>query len=67
MTLNAESKLAARYGTPDVLPIRPSNETIDQLLDHRSVRAFTDQSLPEGTNAYKVITKAGSKPVCSPG
>ncbi|MCI3945730.1 Nitroreductase [Pseudomonas syringae] len=49
MTVNAQLKLAARYGTPDVSPLKPWNETIDQLLDHRSVRAFTDQPLPEGT------------------
>jgi nitroreductase len=49
MTLNPQSKLAARYGVPDVSPLIPWNQTIDQLLDHRSVRAFTDQPLPEGT------------------
>ncbi|MFC3606780.1 NADPH-dependent oxidoreductase [Stutzerimonas tarimensis] len=49
MTINAQSKLAARYGAPGVSPLKPWNDTIDQLLDHRSVRAFTDQPLPEGT------------------
>ena len=49
MTANAHLKLAARYGAPDVSPLKPWNDTIDQLLDHRSVRAFTGQPLPEGT------------------
>lgn len=49
MTVNAQSKLAARYGVPQGSPLEPWNETIDQLLDHRSVRGFTDQPLPEGT------------------
>ncbi|NWD71788.1 NADPH-dependent oxidoreductase [Pseudomonas gingeri] len=49
MTANSQPKLAARYGAPDIAPLRQWNETLDQLLDHRSVRAFTDQALPEGT------------------
>lgn len=46
---NAQLKLAARYGKPDISPLASWNDTIDQLLDHRSVRAFTEQPLPEGT------------------
>ncbi|MDG9883818.1 oxygen-insensitive NADPH nitroreductase [Pseudomonas sp. GD04058] len=49
MTTNAQSKLAARYGAHDIAPLDAWNETLDQLLDHRSVRSFTDQPLPEGT------------------
>lgn len=49
MTVTAQSKLAARYGAADISPLKRWNETIDQLLDHRSVRAFTDQPLPDGT------------------
>jgi len=49
MTATAQSKLAARYGAPDITPLKQWNDTLDQLLDHRSVRAFTDQPLPEGT------------------
>ncbi|WP_234454974.1 NADPH-dependent oxidoreductase [Pseudomonas lactis] len=49
MTATAQSKLAARYGAADISPLKRWNETIDQLLDHRSVRAFTDQPLPDGT------------------
>lgn len=49
MTDNAQSKLAARYGAADISPFNPWNDTIGQLLDHRSVRAFTDQPLPDGT------------------
>lgn len=49
MTVNAQSKLAARYGAADISPLKSWNETINQLLDHRSVRAFTNQLLPDGT------------------
>lgn len=49
MTDNARSKLAARYGVDDSSPLSQWNDTLDLLLDHRSVRAFTDQALPEGT------------------
>lgn len=49
MTATAQPKLAARYGAPDITPLKQWNNTLDQLLDHRSVRAFTDQALPEGT------------------
>jgi nitroreductase len=33
----------------DLSPLTHWNDTLDQLLDHRSVRAFTDQALPAGT------------------
>gem|GEM_PF-2096580 len=49
MTPNAQAKLAARYGAPNISALQQWNDTIDQLLEHRSVRAFTDQPLPEGT------------------
>lgn len=49
MTDHAQSRLAARYGDADASPLIAWNSTIDQLLDHRSVRAFTDQALPDGT------------------
>lgn len=49
MTTNAQAKLAARYGAPTISALQQWNDTIDQLLEHRSVRAFTDQPLPEGT------------------
>lgn len=49
MSVNAQSKLAARYGSASALAPTLWNQTIDQLLDHRSVRAFTDQPLPPGT------------------
>lgn len=49
MTVTAQSKLAARYGAADISPLKPWKETINQLLDHRSVRTFTDQPLLEGT------------------
>lgn len=49
MTTDAQSKLAARYGDPDVSLLSPWNATIDQLLDHRSVRAFSSETLSGGT------------------
>jgi nitroreductase len=49
MTANPQLKLAARYGAADISPLKSWNETIDLLLDHRSVRALTDQPLPDGT------------------
>lgn len=49
MLMTAHSKLTARYGTPDISPLTHCNEIVEQLLDHRSVRTFTDQPLPEGT------------------
>ncbi|WP_373874882.1 nitroreductase family protein [Pseudomonas qingdaonensis] len=49
MSANAQSKLSARYGATDISPPTQWNEVIEQLLDHRSVRAFTDQPLPDGT------------------
>lgn len=47
--MTGHSKLTARYGTPDISPLTQYNQIVEQLLDHRSVRAFTDQPLPEGT------------------
>lgn len=49
MTNNSQTKLAARYGALDIASLQPWNSTIDQLLDHRSVRSFTDKPLPQGT------------------
>jgi nitroreductase len=49
MTENAQNRLASRYGQTDIQAPNAWSETIDQLLDHRSVRAFTDRPLPEGT------------------
>lgn len=49
MAANAHSKLSARYGTHEISPLTQCNEVIEQLLDHRSVRAFTDRALPSGT------------------
>ncbi|UZJ62350.1 hypothetical protein OKW98_11835 [Pseudomonas sp. KU26590] len=41
MATNNQSKMAARYGEPDASALLAWNDIIDQLLDHRSVRAFT--------------------------
>lgn len=49
MTADSGAKLVARYGTEEVSPLSQCNAVIEQLLDHRSVRAFADRPLPEGT------------------
>jgi nitroreductase len=41
--------LAARYGARDLAPNGPWNAVIEQLLSHRSVRAYLPDALPEGT------------------
>ncbi|PVZ19684.1 MULTISPECIES: NADPH-dependent oxidoreductase [unclassified Pseudomonas] len=49
MTATAQARLAARYGAADGPALEQWNQTLDQLLDHRSVRAFADTPLPPGT------------------
>lgn len=49
MTADSRAKLVARYGTEEVSPLSQCNAVIEQLLDHRSVRAFAERPLPEGT------------------
>ncbi|MGN8260186.1 oxygen-insensitive NADPH nitroreductase [Pseudomonas sp. SMSB3] len=46
---DSQARLAARYGAPQIAALKQCNATIDQLLEHRSVRAFTDQPLADGT------------------
>ena len=41
--------LTARYGADAVPPAGPWNATIASLLDHRSVRGYRPDALPEGT------------------
>jgi nitroreductase len=48
MTPTSQAKMAARYGEPDASPLAPWSDTIDLLLDHRSVRAFSSEPLPDG-------------------
>lgn len=48
MTTSNQSKMAARYGEPDASALLAWNDTIDQLLNHRSVRAFTTEPLRGG-------------------
>ncbi|TBV10286.1 NADPH-dependent oxidoreductase [Stutzerimonas kirkiae] len=38
-----------RYGSADAPSAEPGNALIEQLLAHRSVRAYLDQPLPDGT------------------
>lgn len=61
MTAN-QSKLAARYGAADISPLKSWNETIDLLLDHRSVRALTDQPLPDGTIETLIAAAQSAQP-----
>lgn len=49
MTDSTQKRLALRYGQADIQTPASWSPMIDQLLDHRSVRAFTDAPLPEGT------------------
>lgn len=48
MTTTNQSRMAARYGDPEASALATWNDTIDQLLDHRSVRAFSAEPLPNG-------------------
>lgn len=45
----AEAVLNARYGTPWNGPVPAWNATLDTLLAHRSVRAYSERPLPAGT------------------
>ncbi|UZJ58042.1 nitroreductase family protein [Pseudomonas sp. KU26590] len=56
MATNNQSKMAARYGQPDASALLVWNDIIDQLLDHRSVRAFTAEPLPEGAIQTLIAT-----------
>ena len=48
-TARRSAALAARYGAAFIPPAGPWNDTIALLLDHRSVRAYFPDPLPEGT------------------
>lgn len=49
MTDVARQRLGSRYGEVDIEVPGTWNPILDQLLDHRSVRAFSDTPLPDGT------------------
>lgn len=51
MTQAKQNGLALRYGEADTNTKIPENwnPILDQLVNHRSVRAFSDKPLPEGT------------------
>lgn len=49
MTDVTQKKLASRYGEADIQVPGNWSPVLDHLLDHRSVRSFTDAPLPEGT------------------
>ncbi|CAI8890461.1 hypothetical protein EMIT0194P_20450 [Pseudomonas serbica] len=54
MPISAQSKLAARNGAAFISALKRWNETIDLLLDHRSVRAFSDKATCGGTSGSRV-------------
>lgn len=49
VTASKAEALAARYGSAAIPPAGPWNATIASLLDHRSVRGYRPDALPEGT------------------
>ncbi|MFK3798863.1 NADPH-dependent oxidoreductase [Pseudomonas sp. NPDC088444] len=49
MTDTAQQRLATRYGQPDIQVPGSWSPMLDELLNHRSVRSFTDRPLPDGT------------------
>ncbi|WP_419710502.1 NADPH-dependent oxidoreductase [Pseudomonas sp. NFX224] len=49
MTNDSQSRMALRYGQPDILAPGNWSSVIDHLLEHRSVRSFADTPLPSGT------------------
>jgi nitroreductase len=49
MTDIKQQRLASRYGEIDMQVPGNWSPVLDQLLDHRSVRSFSDAPLPEGT------------------
>jgi nitroreductase len=49
MTDVTHQRLASRYGQADIAVPGNWSPILDQLLDHRSVRSFTDTPLPDGT------------------
>ena len=60
----ADSLLTARYGAGLGLPPLPKTPEIENMLRHRSVRAFTDQALPPGT-VEALVAAAQSAPTSS--
>lgn len=48
-TTSPTEALAARYGAAEIPAAGPWNATIASLLDHRSVRGYRADALPEGT------------------
>ena len=48
-TISQTEALAARYGAAAIPPAGPWNATIARLLEHRSVRSYRPDALPEGT------------------
>lgn len=64
----AATRLAARYGGPAQVPPPAWNDTLDLLLDHRSVRRFLPDALP--ANVVETLLAAAQSarfhPRCAP-
>ncbi len=61
--LPREEALRRRYGPEAALPPMPASPIVDTLLRHRSVRAFSDQFLPDGT--LEMLVAAGQSAASS--
>lgn len=61
--LPREEALRRRYGPEVALPPMPASTIVDTLLRHRSVRAFSDQALPDGT--LEMLVAAGQSAASS--
>lgn len=61
--LPRDEALRRRYGPQVALPDMPPSPVFDTLLRHRSVRAFSDRSLPEGT--LEMLVAAGQSAASS--
>lgn len=60
----ADAAFQARYGAPFAGTAPEWNDTLDTLLAHRSVRAFSERTLPDGT-LETLIAAAQSAPSSS--
>ena len=61
--LPREEALRRRYGPQASFPPMPASTIVDTLLRHRSVRAFSDRALPDGT--LEMLVAAGQSAASS--
>jgi nitroreductase len=60
ITISQTEALAARYGSAEIPPAGPWNATVASLLDHRSVRGYRPDALPEGTLETLIATASSA-------